>query len=106
MTEAKHTPGPWEPKGQTGDDAKFYGTMHRIKADGAWVAFVPTWENDVGESAEAAANASLIAAAPDLFAILQTLTNAMPKYGGIFRFDGDELAAARAAIAKATGAAQ
>ena len=49
-----------------------------------------------------AANAALIAAAPDLLAALSTIVSAMTKEGGMVRLDGDELAAARAAIAKAT----
>jgi hypothetical protein len=46
--------------------------------------------------------ANLQAAAPDLLAALSTIVSAMPKDGGMVRLDGDELAAARAAIAKAT----
>lgn len=48
------------------------------------------------------ANARLIAAAPELLAALLPLVNASPVNGGMIRFDGEELAAARAAIAKAT----
>jgi len=40
-------------------------------------------------------------AAAALLAALRTITDAMPKAGGMVRFDGDELAAARAAIVKA-----
>jgi hypothetical protein len=46
---------------------------------------------------------NMIAAAPDMLAILQVLVNAMPAGGGMVRFDGDELAAARAAIRRAMG---
>lgn len=42
-------------------------------------------------------------AAHDLLAALLPLVNASPVDGGMIRFDGDELQAARAAIAKATG---
>jgi hypothetical protein len=42
------------------------------------------------------------AAAADLLRALRTIVDAMPKDGGMVRLDGDELAAARAAIAKAT----
>ena len=42
-------------------------------------------------------------AAHDLLAALLPLVEASPVGGGMIRFDGDELQAARAAIAKATG---
>lgn len=45
----------------------------------------------------------LVAAAPELLAALLPLVEASPVNGGMIRFDGDELAAARAAIAKAKG---
>ena len=41
-------------------------------------------------------------AAAALLAALRTIVDAMPKDGGMVRLDGDELAAARAAIAKAS----
>lgn len=47
--------------------------------------------------------AALVAAAPDLLAALLPLVEASPVNGGMIRFDGDELDAARAAIAKAKG---
>lgn len=49
------------------------------------------------------ADARLFAAAPELLAALLPLVEASPVNGGMIRFDGDELAAARAAIAKAKG---
>lgn len=49
------------------------------------------------------ADARLAAAAPELFKALAPLVDAMPVNGGMVRFDGDELAAARAAVAKARG---
>lgn len=45
----------------------------------------------------------LVAAAPELLAALLPLVEASPVNGGMIRFDGDELDAARAAIAKAKG---
>lgn len=59
--------------------------------------------DDMGDTLPAKANARLIAAAPDLLAALAPLVNAAPKDGGMIRLDGDELARARAAIAKAKG---
>jgi len=48
--------------------------------------------------------ARLVSAAPELLAALLPLVEASTVSGGIIRFDGDELQAARTAIAKATGA--
>ncbi len=47
--------------------------------------------------------ARLISASPELLAALLPLVEASTVSGGMIRFDGDELEAARAAIAKATG---
>ncbi len=47
--------------------------------------------------------ARLISASPELLAALLPLVEASTVSGGMIRFDGDELQAARAAIAKATG---
>jgi hypothetical protein len=46
-------------------------------------------------------NVAIILAARELLAALRPLVECMPVGGGMVRFDGDELAAARAAIAKA-----
>lgn len=46
---------------------------------------------------------ALAEAAPELLAVLETIVNAMPVNGGMVRLDGDILASARAAIAKANG---
>lgn len=51
------------------------------------------------------ADALAMIAGPKLLAALATIVAAMPKDGGMVRLDGDELAAARAAIALATGGA-
>jgi len=89
MSAATYTPGPW-----------------RVARNGPWVVECPTQIPDVfGKVCDVGykPNASLIAAAPDLLEALRTIVSAMPKDGGMVRFDGDELAAARAAIAKAVG---
>ena len=91
MTDQHHTPAPWMFSFQSVDPEWAVVTT----PGGAVIA-------NVNADTRQDANARLISAAPDLLAILQTLTNAMPKNGGTVRFDGDELAAARAAIAKAT----
>ena len=69
--QPKGTKGPLAGKGQTSEDAVFCGTMHRICADGAWLAFVPTWKDNPDEASEAEANAHLIAAAPDMATVLE-----------------------------------
>ena len=95
MTQTAHTPGPW----------KINWQMHNLrifqdKGDTWNIASIASTRR---EKTEQEANAALIAAAPELLAALQAITAAMPLNGGMVRFDGDELAAARAAIAKATG---
>lgn len=80
--QPKWTKGPWAGKGQTSEDDVFCGTMHRICADGAWLAFVPTWKDNPDEASEAEANARLIAAAPDLYAELVSLMAAYAECNG------------------------
>lgn len=60
------TAGPWTRHGTTSDGAKFVGKMHRIQADGAWMAFIATWESSSDEAAEAEANTDFIAASRNL----------------------------------------
>lgn len=84
MTEAKHTPGPW--------DIKFDSIRSLTKPK--YVAGIITVNNDHDE---AKANARLIAAAPEL---LNALKDMVATFSG---YQGMELTAARAAIAKATG---
>jgi hypothetical protein len=65
MSEAKHTPGPWDSHGED-----------EVMA-GDWDKHVATaWNNDKIEPAEATANARLIAAAPDLLRCLKVLLEA------------------------------
>lgn len=111
MTEAKHTPGPWE-CGAGNDyyvraDAYPKTFPHHFKGDdlGDYLAYVGNRTNDFG-----AANATLIAAAPDMLADHQEnarlLALVIQDLQG--RVDGSKLAAltqcldrSRAAIAKA-----
>ena len=93
---ARHTPGPWSVYSRdelvlVNDAGSSIGEM--VAGD----PFIPYGQQR--------ANALLAAAAPELLAVLAVLVDAMPVNGGMVRFDGDELAAARAAIAKARGAA-
>jgi hypothetical protein len=87
--ETKHTPGPWQP-----------GTEN----EGFFIANGEL-RPDIAKRITSAADASLIAAAPDLLAAAQSLL-AMPDFDGTqatsqIRRSAKHLA--RAAIAKATG---
>ena len=90
MSETKHTPGPWEVE----DNDGYGGTF--IYATGVTTAEV------VGDSAEAIANALLIAAAPELLEALKALADDH-EFGATGAVRQDHLKAARTAIAKAEG---
>ena len=97
----QHTPGPWdvEPK----------GSRHFVDgADGLTVAYLD--RAGVRERAEIEANALLIAAAPELLAALEDMTDRYAramKDSGVSHYPEAmvEIRSARAAIAKATGGA-
>ena len=93
---SKHTPGPWQYVLQGGT------TLFITEADGSTIICVRVTENTTAHS-RLAANARLIAAAPDLLEALRRfadtdLTN--PIVRDTFGFD---VLHARAAIAKAEG---
>lgn len=100
---SKHTPGPWRfANGDKFDDDFLeppeyqYLVLAAIETPDAIASF---WDSEWGD--EAKANACLIAAAPDLLAALKDLerVSGLPlMYNDLARI------AARAAIAKATGA--
>jgi hypothetical protein len=99
MSESKFTPGPWEavPEGhRLSVWAKGYGFVHTTE--------VPEVNFRATETANA--NARLIAAAPELLAALQALTDSE---GHIWHGNSKECTGeckeVRAAIAKAEGAA-
>ena len=89
MSEVKHTPGPWEPIGNL---VRTQFGLGNPDMRGLLVAECP------GHTPESNANARLIAAAPELLEALQDALKA-----GVIDMNG-EPDAARAAIAKATGA--
>lgn len=100
----KHTPGPWyaPPLPASGTDL---GIMHlpQNKAP-VLVALVVIDEDDPQTDDEHAANARLIAAAPDLLAACDRLMVAWEERGVSTAHDwADAVSMARAAIAKATG---
>lgn len=90
---AQHTPGPWE--------AGQYGNSFIVTAKGGMydVAVVRNIGNE-----DNAANARLIAAAPDLLEALRQLRDAFIVTS--VEMQADAMRAARAAIAKATGGNQ
>ena len=108
MTEAKYTPGPWTPE---------FGEAYRVRAkqDGGQVAIMMNLKGRHGLAGrrtgdEVAANARLIAAAPELLEALLSAKNTLVA----FKFqpgdancwephDEENLALVDAAIAKATG---
>ena len=104
---SKHTPGPWEvvnnPPNEDGSTAtSIYGSDQYVADVYCGYAGSKNMPN-----AEAAANARLIAAAPEL---LEALDGMIQVYGGDRDWNGPKhstelelIAMARAAIAKATG---
>ncbi len=96
---AAHTAGPWS----VSDETDIYGTENdpangcigRVDVAHVYLRTVP---------GRTEANAALIAAAPDLLAALQSLHDRARLYGGT-KGGKMDLEQARAAIAKATGAA-
>lgn len=111
MSKMAHTPGPWEvvnnPPNEDGSTAtSIYGSDQYVADVYCGYAGSRNMPN-----AEAAANARLIAAAPDLLVALEQLVSDYER-GIHVEFGGspwlkeklEELDYARAAIAKATGA--
>ena len=92
MSEAKHTPGPWECDGDL------------VHKDGFEIAIVEAHYEDYVELQQA--NARLIAAAPDLLEALKVMVYLEESNlrGEDDEDVCDELLFARAAISKATGA--
>lgn len=99
---SNHTPGPWKYEATT--------KTIRSKTENYWLATMDSWEGAVDH----AANARLIAAAPDLLAALEGCLALMKRHGiwnlihdkPIVRAQFDQLVAvinAREAIAKAKG---
>lgn len=94
MSENKHTPGPWE-VGDPKREDEFYGLTDIIKRnhpDAKRIRVLAT--TNWNFTAEARANARLIAAAPDLLSALIGVLRVADR-------KTDEFDAARAAIAKA-----
>lgn len=97
MTAAAYTPGPWKPRRHIAT------SCHDIDAaDGLPVAFTSGYRID---EATEAANARVLAAAPDMLDLLREIeVPAVDVGGGDLRVNYDLMGRIRAAIAKATGA--
>ena len=93
LQESKFTPGDWE-----WSQAE-HGDVEVRSVDGDFIAIVVL----DGDTETRDANANLIAAAPDLYAVLDALTASVRVTRGVPSFDVVLLNQARAALAKARG---
>lgn len=101
MSEAKHTPGPWTVFEHSWSDTSIW--THDSTVATLSIKDEATEDTQAGLEARMAANARLIAAAPDLLeALREVLKEAIDDYYAEKDPDG-VLDAAYAAIAKATG---
>jgi len=93
--KAKHTPGPWHHVG----DGLVYT---ELTSNDDEAIFICDTGNSRAANEEERANAQLISAAPELLAALQALEWAVSGVDYIETEYADQVAQARAAIAKAT----
>jgi hypothetical protein len=107
-----HTPGPWDIREATPDDEgdwlidwDGHGKAHSPCGYSSWSGLAMVYGSEDGLSrvhAEGRANASLIAAAPDLLAACRTALDSLDEDGTTDT--AEAMAVVRRAIAKATGA--
>ena len=103
MSKMSHTPGPWiaHPWSCSYDDPRWRVIPLGSSGGAAGLAVVhPRWYTD---EVTVAANARLIAAAPELLEVLQSIIDSVDKGHAVILVP--IAANARAAIAKATGGA-
>lgn len=105
MSTAAHTPGPWL-KDRNNCHAGGIATIHHCIGN-SWVEiWTDQWCHGDGLTEEVMeANANLMLAAPELLAALQAIADVAESCDSWESFPVAPLEAARAAIAKATGAA-
>lgn len=104
-----HTPGPWAFRPET---SAIVGATHHVGENYAYETIGHLSESIFIDASEREANARLIAAAPDLLAALENIIS-LAERGAKSGNDPEmtdiwlrgDIAAARAAIARATGAA-
>ena len=106
---SEHTPGPWLWEYRRGGEGQYnmevYSATHGVIATCAWTPR-PLGNGATGTYRDA--NASLIAAAPELLDALQAAVEMYGKPGGPWNVPGSAgcwITQARVAIAKATGVA-
>jgi hypothetical protein len=96
-----HTPGPWWWDGKPGESNLRCGDAEQCETDGSVLRYAPyegMWFSRYGSDIEDAANARLIAAAPELLAALERAADALEAVS-----QDHEVIDARATIAKAKG---
>lgn len=101
---SKHTPGPWF-LGEKVQGKHTVTDLRRIRSEREGMEHGAVCEvYGIADGSEAAANARLIASAPELLASLQLMVDRfLDAEGSYGAWENDALEAARAAIAKATG---
>ena len=101
----QHTPGPWEVRIPFSTAARFPAYIVSSEPNERFIAAMYGSGGDYDKRLEAAQNARLIAAAPDLLEALQALTHSLD-YADLLHDDQRKaFKHARAAVAKAGGAA-
>lgn len=105
MTQTQHTAGPFEVQNPMGSDVGLWIVQAGLEAyEWSCIAIVPRDDDRSGKhfitKAEQKANARLFAAAPELLAVAKMVAALSDRWGE----QGELVQAARAAIAKATGA--
>jgi hypothetical protein len=102
MTNTKHTPGPWHFRALP-DDCHVVESRAWNPADGGSAANLDVCDGQTIHvyGKQAAADAALIAAAPDLLAALQDLTAQVTNYINSDECELPDVTAALAAVAKA-----
>ena len=91
---SKHTPGPWKA------NFAISGSVYIFGGDRNFASVFDEWQDEANQEA----NASLIAAAPDLLAALQAIVKSLVDQDDEGMIEhAQQMIDARAAIAKATG---
>lgn len=103
---SKHTKGPWHVGVGNGEGSVFADEGRARMEQGGTTLYPICNVNRGWDDAEDAANARLIAAAPELLALLREIHDAIAIGDGDFSPSGDWFRETAAAIAKATGGAR